>query len=100
MKLTIEELALQILSTCLLINAQGKWHAFYGLSGRVGGIDVRLRPTDYDYGADHPQKTPYKSVAFTSTELFPERTTEEQARQELIDLLSWTQRYLDVEAAA
>lgn len=100
MKLTIEELMLQILSTCLLINAQGKWHAFYSLAGHVGDIDVRLRPTDYNYDADHPKKTPSKSAGFTSTGLFPERITEEQARQELLDLLSWTQGYLNVEAAA
>ncbi|MBK3431428.1 hypothetical protein JJD84_11405 [Pseudomonas fluorescens] len=99
-KPTTEELMLQILSTCLLINAQGNWHAFYGLSGHVGDIDVTLRPTNYDYDAKDRPKHPHKSAAFTSTHRFPERITEELARQELIDLLAWTQSYLDMDAAA
>ncbi|MBF6030809.1 hypothetical protein ICY20_23965 [Pseudomonas sp. P115] len=97
---TIEELMLQILSTCLLINAQGKWHAFYNLSGHVGTATVTLRPIDHDYDSKGFFTTPHMDVVFASTTTWPERITEVEGQRNLIDLLAWTQGYLAVEAAA
>ncbi|WP_431494846.1 hypothetical protein [Pseudomonas brassicacearum] len=100
-KLTLEELLLQILSTCLLINAQEKWHAFYDLSAHVGMVEVRITPSDTDYQSPNRQPWEAKSAAYTSTRQHPNRyQTEDSARESLIELLAWTQGYLDTGASA
>lgn len=99
-KLTLEELQLQILATCLLINTQGKWHAFYGLSAHVGTVDVRITSSDTDYHAKNLHGWAMQEATFTSTNRYPNPyLTEDTARQALIDLLAWTQGYLNMEAA-
>lgn len=99
--LTLEELNLQILATCLLINTQGKWHAFFSLSGHVGGVDVRIAPSSTNYQDLSPKPWAVKDATFTSTNRHQYSwVTEETARQSLIDLLAWTQNYLSMEAAA
>ena len=100
-KPTPEELLLQILATVLLINAQGRWHAFLNVCGHVGVAYVYLHPSDHDYDAagrtgDHPQK----DAKFTATNLHAWPISQVEARQNLIDLLAWTQGYLTMEAAA
>lgn len=100
-KLTPQELQFQILSTCLLINSQGKWHAFYSLSSHVGSVDVRLVPSDHDYRSEIDISHPNKTAIFTSTNRHPwPYITEDVARKALTDLLIWTQGFLDGEAAA
>lgn len=100
-KLTPEELLLQILATCLLINTQGKWHAFYSLAAHVGTIDVRVTSSDNDYQAKNLHNGVMKEATFTSTNRHPHTyLTEDTARQALIDLLAWTQGHLNMEAAA
>jgi hypothetical protein len=99
--LTLEELNLQILATCLLINTQGKWHAFYSLSGHVGQADVRITSSDNDYQVYDPARWATKDATFTSTSRHQnEWLTEEARRHSLIDLLAWTQSHLSMEAAA
>lgn len=101
-KPTTEELLLQILSTILLINAQGRWHAFLHLCGHVGAAYVYLNPSDHDYEAARSKHSanPEKSAKFTATNLSSWPASEDEARQNLIDLLAWTQGYLSMEAAA
>lgn len=101
-KPTTEELLLQILSTVLLINAQGRWHAFLNLCGHVGTAYVYLNPSDhnYDAAAGKPGAKPEKSARFTATNLTSWSASEDEARQNLIDLLAWTQGFLTMEAAA
>ena len=99
--ITPEALQFQILSTCLLISTQGKWHAFYYLSSHVGSVEVRLKPSDYDYSSKTHVSHPNKSATFTSTNHCPWLCiTEDDARKALTELLVWTQVFLDVEAAA
>lgn len=96
-----EELAQQILSTCLLINTQGEWHAFLSLSGHVGEMEVRLVPSDHDYQDMRYRCLTRKSVIYASTNRYPNpELTNEQARQRLSDLLAWTQGFLKIEASA
>lgn len=98
---TLEELHLQILATCLLINTQGKWHAFFSLAAHVGSVDVRIAPSNTDYQNPAPEQWAVKHATFTSTNRHQyEWVTEETGRQSLIDLLAWTQTYLSMEAAA
>ena len=100
-KITPEELQLQILSTCLLINSQGKWHAFYSLASHIGAVDVRLVPSDHDYQVNTLADKPNKTATYTSTNRHPwPYIREDDARKALIDLLAWTQGFLDKEAAA
>ena len=99
--ITPEALQFQILSTCLLISTQGKWHAFYYLSSHVGSVEVRLKPSDHDYTSKTHVSHPNKSATFTSTNRHPwPCITEDDARKALTELLVWTQSFLDVEAAA
>lgn len=49
MKPTIEELLFQILSTCLLVTNQGKWHVFFDYYGHVQEISIRVSPASTDY---------------------------------------------------
>lgn len=99
--ITSEALQYQILSTCLLINTQGKWHAFFYLSSHVGSIDVCLKPSDYDYASKTHASHPNKTAIYTSTNRHPwPCITEDDARKALTELLVWTQSFLDVEAAA
>ncbi|AWY39439.1 hypothetical protein DKY63_05790 [Pseudomonas putida] len=94
---TPEELLLQILSTCLLINTQGKWHAFFDLAGHVGQVDVRVVPSNTNYHARKPGDTARQQATFTSTDQYPsEHLTEEHFRQALVDLLAWTQGYINM----
>lgn len=99
--ITPEALQFQILSTCLLISTQGKWHAFYYLSSHVGSVEVRLKPSDHDYTSKTHLSHPNKSATFTSTNRHPwPCITEDDARKALTELLVWTQGFLAVEAAA
>lgn len=98
-KLTLEELLLQILSTVLLINAQGKWHAFYDLHGHTGTVDIWLLPSDHDYQSrEATSNRPRLGAAFTSTNRHPTPVPEDLARKSLIELLAWTQSHLNMEA--
>ncbi|WP_430445517.1 MAG: hypothetical protein ACQZ2J_30320 [Pseudomonas piscis] len=101
-KPTPEELLLQILSTVLLINTQGRWHAFLNVCGHVGVAYVYLHPSDHDYeaAAGKPSDNPQKDAKFTATNRHPWPVAKDEARQNLIDLLAWTQGYLTMEAAA
>jgi hypothetical protein len=99
--LTLEELCAQIMAACLLINSQGKWHAFYDFSGHVGQIEVRLVPSDHDYQSGKADKWQRMDATFTSTNRHQNPwLTEETARQALVNLLAWTHSYTSVEAAA
>lgn len=99
--ITSEALQFQILSTCLLISTQGKWHAFYYLTSHVGSVEVRLVPSDHDYTSKAHVSHPHKSAIFTSTNHCPWLCiTEDDARKALTELLVWTQGFLAVEAAA
>ena len=99
--ITPEALQFQILSTCLLINSQGKWHAFYYLSSHVGSVEVRLKPSDYDYASTTYASHPNKTAIYTSTNHCPWLCiSEDDARKALTELLVWTQSFLAVEAAA
>lgn len=100
-KPTPEELLLQILATTLLINAQGRWHAFFNLCGHVGRAYVYLRPLDHDYDAavGKPAETPQKDARFTATNLHTYPISEDEARRDLMCLLAWTQGYLTMETA-
>lgn len=101
MKPTLEELLLQILSTCLLINAQGKWHAFYSIVAHCGYVDVTIDPSDTDYQAATRKVRESRMATFTRTNRHHYYgLTEDTARQELIDLLAWLQGYLSTEVAA
>lgn len=98
--LTCEELLLQILATCLLINIQGNWHAFYDLSGHVGTVYVRLVHADTDY-QDGKHTFFGRDATFTSTKSHPRlELTEDLACQRLMEVLAWVQGYLNKEAAA
>ncbi len=101
-KATPEELLLQILSTVLLINAQGHWHAFLNVCGHVGMAYVYLHPSDHDYqaAAGKTDDSLQKDAKFAATNLHSWPVSEDEARQNLIDLLAWTQGYLTMEAAA
>lgn len=101
MKPTLEELILQILATCLLINSQMKWHAHFGLHAHCGLISVYLQPADTDYQDPNRRSAPSRDVKFTGTRQRPDSyLSEDQSRQLLIDLLAWLQGHLIMEAAA
>ncbi len=94
---TQEELLLQILSTCLLINSQGKWHAFFELAGHVGTADVRVISSSTNYQARKSYDQEVHSAIFTPTNQHPhEHLTEEDFRQALVDLLARTQGYINM----
>lgn len=100
-KPTIEELLLQILSTCLLVNAQGKWHAHFQVSAHVGWVDVYIQPADTDYQDTNRPHAANKYAIFTETPGHPHPDlTEDGVRQSLMELLAWAQSHLSMEAAA
>ncbi|MDN6872922.1 hypothetical protein QO209_10740 [Pseudomonas citronellolis] len=100
-KPTFEELILQILATCLLINSQMKWHAHFTLFAHCGLISVHVQPADTDYQAPQRPRPDSRDAKFTGTLQRPDSyLTEAQSRQQLIDMLAWTQSYLSMEAAA
>ncbi|WP_160286522.1 hypothetical protein [Pseudomonas knackmussii] len=100
-KPTTEALVLQILSACLLINTQGKWHAHFHLVAHCGWVDVWMEPSDTDYQDTSRPRPPSKYVTFTGTTRHPQSSlTEDEACQNLTELLAWVQGYLSMEAAA
>lgn len=99
MKPTIEELLLQLLSTCLLIAQQGKWHAHFDYSPHVGRAFVWIYSADNSYQS--PDSAPVaRQEAKFHVRNFTEKFPEDEARQDLFDLLAFTQGFLSMEAAA
>jgi len=100
-KPTFEELILQILATCLLINSQMKWHAHFTLFAHCGLISVHVQPADTDYQATQHPRPDSRDAKFTGTLQRPDSyLTENQSRQQLTDTLAWLQGYLSGEAAS
>ncbi|MFJ4193968.1 hypothetical protein [Pseudomonas sp. NPDC089534] len=96
---TAEELAIQILSTCLLVTAQGKWHAHFQFAAHVGWIEVRVRPSTHNYDsgeAPPPAAMKWATISGLNPSLCYSRPTEEDARQNLMKLLAWVQSHLDM----
>jgi len=94
--LTPEQLLMQILAAVLLINSQGKWHAFFNLAGHAGRVDVKIAPAGYDWTGDPTGKWPGTTnhAQLTATERDPD------PQPGLLDLLDWTKSHLATEAAA
>lgn len=96
--ITAEELLLQILSTCLLISSQGTWLANLHVYGHVSAADVRLYPFGYwdlpEDERDDPRSFPSYSARYASR--LHHWTSEEEARANLQQLLTWIQGYLDL----
>jgi len=102
--MTPEQLLMQILAAVLLINDQGKWFAFFEISGHVGKAIVRIVPADQEL-PDFPDTTSEawerKSVFFTPTVQHPNpELTAAIGADRLIGLLDWTKNYLTTEPAA
>lgn len=93
---TIEKLLLQIAYVCLHITAQGKWHAFYNLSGHVERVDVYVYPADTNY-QEPSERTLSAQASYRTT---PEWASESEAvrhgeaRDSLMRLLSALEPYL------
>ncbi|WAC45599.1 hypothetical protein OU997_05350 [Pseudomonas sp. SL4(2022)] len=95
MKPTIEELLLQIVSTALIINQQGNWHAFVDLQGHVRAFYVRVCLADTNY-----QDTSYEAAQRSGYwhrlpfEWHPENQALQACHDELTSTLNWLQGYL------
>ncbi|EMJ5494598.1 hypothetical protein [Pseudomonas aeruginosa] len=100
-KPTIEELLLQILSTCLLIDSQGKWKATFYLSCIDADVSVSIYRADDTTPLGDRVAHAYE-YAFIGADTRGRRRnlTEDESRQNLSMLLTFTQRYLSMEAAA
>lgn len=92
MKTTVEELLLQIVSTALIINQQGKWHAFIDLQGHVSGLGVRVYSADTDY-QDKSREAARRDCYWQGKYLSPQA-----CQYELTSILTWLQGYLDMPA--
>lgn len=101
MKPTLEELMLQILSTCLLISGQGLWKAHFCQHALDADVSVAIYPADCS--ADVMDR---KVHAYHWVHIGPDNQgrhsdiEEDDARRNLGTLLTFTQKYLSLEAAA
>lgn len=92
MKPTIEELLLQIVSTVLIINQQGTWHAFLDLQGHVSAFCVRVCSADTNY-QDTSHEADRRTGYWHSEYLSPQA-----CQSKLASTLTWLQGYLDMPA--
>lgn len=92
MKPTIEELLLQIVSTVLIINQQGKWHAFLDLQGHVSAFSVRVSSADTNY-QDRSHEADRRNGYWDSG-----WQDQQACRDKLTSTLTWLQGYLDMPA--
>ncbi|QMV65167.1 hypothetical protein VUJ49_08970 [Pseudomonas berkeleyensis] len=92
MKPTIEELLLQIVSTVLIINQQGKWHAFVDLQGHVCAFCVRVCSADTNY-QDTSHEVDRRTGYWHS-----EHQKQQACLSALTRTLTWLQGYLDMPA--
>lgn len=96
---TIEELLLQIVSTALIINRQGTWHAFVDLQGHVSAFSVRVCSADTNYqDRNHEAERHAGYWHRLPFEWHPEDQALKACHDELTSTLTWLQGYLDMPA--
>lgn len=97
MKTTIEELILQIVSTALLINQQGRHHVFFDLSPHVHSIHVRVCSADTDYQhLGYPSDTRNAITDRSNYDWLSQEEAPQTCHDEVTSTLTWLQGYLDM----
>lgn len=98
--ITAEELLLQILSTCLLISSQGTWLANLYVCGHVSSADITLYPLEHwDLPKEQREQVDINSFPRCCAHyagLRPGCCSEEEGRENLQQLLTWAQGYLEL----
>lgn len=97
MKPTIEELMLQILSTCLLISGQGLWKAAFYYSALDADVSVAIYPADCpEELGDRNAHAYHYALIGPSNQGRHSDIGEDDARRNLSTLLTRTQKYLRI----
>ncbi|EMV9185849.1 hypothetical protein AADU03_004734 [Escherichia coli] len=97
MKPTIEELMLQILSTCLLISGQGLWKATFYHSALDADVSVSIYPANCtDRLGDRRSHAYYYALTGANNQGRHSDIAEDDACRNLTTLLTCTQKYLSI----
>jgi len=92
MKPTIDDLILLILDTVLRINAQGRWHVNFSISGHVGRADLYFRPAGFDYS--EPTENWPKTDRWYARLAPQQFCTEDEALAEAREMLAFARLHL------
>lgn len=92
MKPNIDDLIVLILDTVLRINAQGRWHGYFSISGHVGKANLYFRPAGFDYSA--PTEN-WPEVEHRDARFAPDLPyTEDEALAEAREMLAFARLHL------
>ncbi|MFC2974542.1 hypothetical protein ACFOJE_20300 [Azotobacter bryophylli] len=92
MKPNIDFLIMLTLDTVLQINAQGRWHGHFSISGHIGKANLYFRPAGFDYSG--PVEN-WPEVERRDAQFVPDRTyTEDEALAEAREMLAFARLHL------
>lgn len=93
MKPNIDFLIMRTLDTVLQVNAKGRWHGHFSISGHVGKANLYFRPADFDYSGPIEN---WPEVERRDVQFVPDRTyTEDEALVEAREMLAFARLHLD-----